>query len=179
MIINFITSVLVAVQLIIGQVSVHLIEARALPNHRIWVEIPEPCFSTIYDSDTTDYEDYWTKNRETYLVELSSGTTVLVLAESKNEVLYKVNTRISEGKEAPSTVIAKILKDDFVVYSNETIEYIHRWGDMGFYIVHLSTGTVIEVLAASIDDAWDKVETKFLEKKQFKTTILSITAKYI
>lgn len=109
--INFITSIAIAIQLLIGQISVHLIEAQALPNHRIWVEIPEPCFIGLdseYDFDPTDYEDDWTVG-------------------------------------------------------------------LAFYLAELSTGMHVQFLAASTDDAWNRIEKKLWDKEQYKTSVLRIS----
>lgn len=84
-IIDFITFLVIAIQLIIRQVSIRLIEAKALPNHRIWVEIPEPCFiglNSKYNFDPTDCIDEWTEDLVFYVAELSTGTQVQFLATS-------------------------------------------------------------------------------------------------
>ena len=108
MIINFITTILVAIQVLIGQVAVPN-DIDVQDNHRIWVEIQEPCFSSsVYDDDQTEYEDIWTE-------------------------------------------------------------------DLAWYLIELSTGTNVQTLAASIDDAWNKVEKRLFEKNQFKTSVLRIT----
>lgn len=107
--INFITSVFVAFQLIIGSVAPQLLDLGIQDNHRLWLEISEPCFSSsVYDSDETEFEDEWTE-------------------------------------------------------------------DLAFYIAELSTGTEVQFLATSTDDAWNRIEKKLWDKAQYKTSILKIT----
>ncbi len=110
--INFIASVLVAVQLLIGSVTSQLLDLGIQENHRLWLEIQEPCFSSVYDDDTMEYEDEWTVDLFVYLVKLSTGTELLVLGSSEDEVWNKVEKKLWE-KGNMKTSILQITKDEW------------------------------------------------------------------
>ena len=112
MIINFIASVVVAIQLLVGSVSSQLLELGIQDNHRLWLQVQEPCFSSVYDADETEFEDSWTEGLAFYMAELSTGTKVQFLATSEDDAWNRIEKKLWE-KSQYKTSILKITKNEF------------------------------------------------------------------
>jgi hypothetical protein len=101
---NLIVSIVVAIQLLVGQVKT--IEAGIQENHQIWVEIYEPCFSSsVFDEDKTEFEDEWTTDKSIYWVLLSTGAEWLILAEDTNHAWDKVEKHLSEKQDFTTSIL--------------------------------------------------------------------------
>ena len=109
--INFITTILVAIQVLIGQVAVlHDIDVQ--DNHRIWVEIQEPCFSSVYDDDQTECKDDWTDGLAVHIAHLSTGEKLPILCETPNDAWEKLEVWLWNKNDCTTSILS-IVRDEW------------------------------------------------------------------